>query len=733
MRLLNDGRAMLVGSQGMNIVHPESLFNPQPAPPLVITKMSINDSVNLSVQSLAAGEPLKLTYHQNVLEFEFAAVDPGAGHLIKYFYRLEGLEDSWVHPMERRFVRYTGLSPGDYVFRVKAASMRGYWPEQEIALAVSIAPPWWRTWWAYAIYGILLVGFVSAAYRLRVRQLNLMHQAEHMAEMDRLKSRFFANISHEFRTPLTLILGPIQKWRDRISPDLQVGVKKSQPNTREGFQPLTNTDELHKDLEMADRNAHRLLRLINQLLDLSRLEAGAMELRTSRMNIVPLVKGIAYSFESSAGMRGVALKVDVEEEEIELYCDREMVEKILSNLLSNAFKFTPAGGKVTLHIPHPTSHIRHHVSISVTDTGIGIPPEQLDRVFDRFYQVDASQPREQEGSGIGLALVKELVELHHGTIQVQSERGRGTTFTVHLPLGRSHLKDDEVVEVPVTVEPIMREEEGTVADEAVGGASEARESGKAKGEKPIVLIVEDHADVRAYIKNYLVSAYQVTEARDGAEGIDKALETVPDLIISDVMMPRKDGYEVCRTLKLDQKTSHIPIILLTARAASESTIEGLETGADDYLIKPFEPKELLARVKNLIDLRRKLRERFRASVPLKPGEVAVTSMDDAFLQKVKSVVETHIGDEGFGVENLGNEVSMSRSQVHRKLTALTGMSASDFIRYLRLHRAMDLLKQNAATVAEIAYSVGFNSPAHFTKCFRDQFGMTPTEARRPEG
>jgi YesN/AraC family two-component response regulator len=231
----------------------------------------------------------------------------------------------------------------------------------------------------------------------------------------------------------------------------------------------------------------------------------------------------------------------------------------------------------------------------------------------------------------------------------------------------------------------------------------------------------------------LTSAYQVTEARDGAEGIDKALETVPDLIISDVMMPKKDGYEVCRTLKLDQKTSHIPIILLTARAASESKIEGLETGADDYLIKPFEPKELLARVKNLIDLRRKLRERFRASVPLKPGEVAVTSMDDAFLQKAKAVVETHIGDEGFGVENLGNEVGMSRSQVHRKLIALTGMSASDFIRYLRLHRARDLLKQNAATVAEIAYSVGFNSPAHFTKCFRDQFGMTPTEARRPEG
>jgi signal transduction histidine kinase/DNA-binding response OmpR family regulator len=559
-------------------------------------------------------------------------------------------------------------------------------------------------------------------------------EREHLAEVDRLKSRFFANISHEFRTPLTLILGPIRKWRDQISPDLQVGVDKSPPNPREGFQPLTNTGELHNDLSMAERNANRLLRLINQLLDLSKLEAGAMKLRANRMNIVPLVKGIAYSFETSAGMRNIELTVTVDAEEIEVYCDKDMVEKIMSNLLSNAFKFTPEGGRVDVAVWKdafkPDKPQTKASFIKVSDTGIGIPPDQLDKVFDRFYQVDASQTREHEGSGIGLALVKDLVDLHHGTIQVQSQVGRGTTFTVQLPLGRSHLKDDEIVEsTPESSSlqiPLERDEAIPQMDQIASSLGRTPRN----DDLPIILIVEDNADVRAYIKSYLVPAYQVTEARDGEEGIQKAQETIPDLIISDVMMPKKDGYEVCRTLKLDEKTSHIPIILLTAKAASENKIEGLEIGADDYLIKPFEPRELLARIKNLIDLRRKLRERFSISVPLKPGEIAVSSIDDVFLKKVAAAVERRMGDENFSVEELGQEVGMSRSQLHRKLSALTNQSPSDFIRYMRLHRAMALLQGNAGTVAEIAYSVGYGDPSHFSRRFHEVFGVPPGEVRK---
>jgi signal transduction histidine kinase/ligand-binding sensor domain-containing protein/DNA-binding response OmpR family regulator len=744
MHLLKDGRVMLVGYQGMNIVHPDSLFTPQPAPPLVITRMSVNDSFNVPVQRLPAALPLQLTYDQNTLEIEFAAIEPS--QLIGYYYRLEGLEDVWVHPENRRFVRYPGLSPGEYVLRIKAVSIRSYWPEQQIAIALSISPPWWRTKPAYALYGILLIGLLSAAYRVRVRQLSLRQRAEHMAEVDRLKSRFFANISHEFRTPLTLILGPIQKWKERFlreHPESANGLIQT-PAT-ESLSHTSDAGELQRDLSMVERNAHRLLRLINQLLDLSKLEAGAMNLRASRLNIVPLVRGIAYSFESSAGLRHISLDVVVGQEEIEVYGDRDMLEQIISNLVSNAFKFTPEGGSVTVSVglapkapgknQGTGSHRgpgRESVEITVADTGAGIPPEQLDRIFDRFYQVDASQTREHEGSGIGLALVKELVELHHGTIEIRSRVGNGTVCTVRLPLGRGHLKDEEIAEGVAGAQPATREGATVIADENI-------ESVQGKGEYPmtgdqhsIILVIEDNVDVRAHIRSVLVPPYHVLEARDGAEGIEKAQEAIPDLIISDVMMPKKDGYEVCRTLKLDEKTSHIPIILLTAKAASENRIEGLETGADDYLTKPFEPKELMARIKNLINLRRKLRERFSARQVLKPGEVTVSSIDDQFLQRLKNVVEAHIAEEAFGVDELAREAGMSRSQIHRKLTALTGMSAGDFVRYLRLHRAMDLLRQNAATVAEIAYMVGFSTPAHFTKCFHELFGVTPSEIRRAE-
>jgi signal transduction histidine kinase/ligand-binding sensor domain-containing protein/DNA-binding response OmpR family regulator len=714
METLDDGRVLLAGSKGLNILNPDSIEFHRAPPPLLITRMAINDE-QVPIPALVNGIGLlHLSHIQNVLEFEFADNDIDAPHLVQYQYQLEGIDGGWVKPKDRRYVRYPSLPPGDYVFKVRAATSGGEWPDQEIALAVSIAPPWWRTTWAYAAYILLIVGLVFAGYRVRLRQVHLQQEVEmehfereHLEEVDRLKSRFFANISHEFRTPLTLILGPIRNWRENAHDEKEA-----------------------RDFGMAERNALRLLGLINQLLDLSKLEAGAMKLRTSRMNIVPLVKGIVYSFESSAGMRGVTLAVEVEQEEIEIYCDKEMLEKILNNLLSNAFKFTPAGGKVTVQIAHLTSPIPHHVSLSVADTGIGIPANQLDKVFDRFYQVDASQTREHEGSGLGLALVKELVELHHGTIQVQSEVGRGATFTVRFPLGRSHLKDDEIVDVSVSAKSTPHGVHVADADKPVGEAREETESEKPNGEKPIVLIVEDNADVRGYIKDYLVPAYHVKEARDGAEGIETALEVIPDLIISDVMMPKKDGYEVCKILKRDEKTSHIPIILLTAKAAIENKIEGLEIGADDYLIKPFEPKELLARVKNLIDLRRKLRERFKASVPLKPGEVAVTSMDDAFLRKVMTAVEQHIGDESFSVEELCNEVGMSRVQLHRKLTALTNQTGSEFIRYMRLHRAMELLQKNAGTVSEIAYMVGFGKPSNLAKWFQEQFGILPSEVRK---
>jgi DNA-binding response OmpR family regulator len=366
------------------------------------------------------------------------------------------------------------------------------------------------------------------------------------------------------------------------------------------------------------------------------------------------------------------------------------------------------------------------VEIIVRDTGIGIPEGELPHIFDRFYQVDGSQTREQEGTGIGLALTKELVELHNGTITVRSAVGKGTEFLVRFPTGSAHLRADEIK----VAQPVIGER-ALAPLESPGHAPSGNAGVQTPdGTHPIVLVVEDNIDVRAYIRQYLVQSYQVLEAQDGREGVEKATEAIPDLIISDVMMPKMDGYELCRTLKLDEKTSHVPIILLTAKAGQENKIEGLETGADDYITKPFDAKELLVRVKNLIDLRRKLRERFSVGQVLKPGEIAVTSIDDAFLKKVMGIVEARLGEEGFSVEDLALEAGMSRSQLHRKMTALTGQSPSEFVRYMRLHRAMALLKKNAGTVSEIAYTVGFSGVSYFTKCFREQFGLLPSDVKQ---
>jgi signal transduction histidine kinase/ligand-binding sensor domain-containing protein/DNA-binding response OmpR family regulator len=726
---LPDGRVLLTGYAGLNIVNPDSLDPHRPPPPLVLTRMSINDAPVIPPILTHGSGATQLSYSQSVLEFEFAAMDIDAPQLVEYAYQLKGVERDWVKPRARRYVRYPGLAPGDYLFRVRARSSRNEWPEQEIELSISIAPPWWKSNITYAGYAILFLCFLYTGHRFRLRQFQLRQQveikgllAEHLAEVDRVKSRFFANISHEFRTPLTLILGPLEILRSKV----------------------VDKQTAHSLVTM-ERNAKQLLRLVNQLLDLSRLDAGAMRLHASKANIIPVVKGITYSFESSAGLRGIELHVSAEPDEIHVYFDKEKVEKIFANLIANAFKFTREGGAVSITVRvasllslqnserrteparHPSGGEGEVVEISVRDTGIGIPAEELTHVFDRFYQVDNSQTREYEGSGIGLALVKELVGLHHGEILVESVVGEGSKFTVRLPLGRNHLKDEEI-----EARPQIR-----VAAEGIGTGlerykNEEEHPGRANDQvvhdqKPIVLLVEDNPDVSGYIKQYLPE-YRVLQARDGIEGTGKAQEAIPDLIISDIMMPKRDGYELCRILKHDEKTSHIPIILLTARATSEDRLEGLETGADDYLVKPFQPKELVARVKNLIEIRRILQKRFR--VPLKPGEVSVASMEDAFLKKLADTVEKHLGEEQFSVEFLAGELNMSRMQLHRKVKALTNHSASGFIRYMRLHRAMDLLMSNAGSVSEIAYRVGFSDPSHFAKRFQDLFGTPPSEVRK---
>ncbi|MBV6506060.1 MAG: Sensor histidine kinase RcsC [Syntrophorhabdaceae bacterium] len=730
---------MFLGSpnSGFTMFHPDSIKDNPYIPPVLISafkRYNTADATGIAIEEkgISAKKEIKVSYKNNVLNFEFAVLSYRNTLKNQYAYKLTGFNDNWIQLGTKRDITFTNLDPGEYTLRVKGSNNDGVWNEEGTSLKITITPPWWQTRWAYAFYVLLFMLSLYGWRRFDLNRIKLRNelqmksfQAQKLQELDHMKSRFFANISHEFRTPLTLILGPVE----------QMCAGEFRGNLQEAY-------------DMIMRNGRRLLRLINQLLDLARLEAGRMSLQARPENIVSFLKGLVLSFASAAERKRIKLSISAEKESLVVYFDRDKLEKIVSNLLSNALKFTPENGKVTVEVRRGDGRgeklfapTHEGVEISVTDTGTGIPEDQLDKIFDRFYQVDASQTREHEGTGIGLALTKELVELHHGEIRVQSEDGCGTTFIVRLPLGKEHLKPEEVIseQLAVSSDQFSASRSESFDDQATSGQKPAisdelkrRESSDSSGEsvtsdEAIILVVEDNRDVCTYIRQYLEPAFKVIEAHDGIEGATRAFEVIPDLIISDVMMPKRDGNELCRILKTDEKTSHVPVIMLTAKADSESKVHGLEIGADDYLIKPFDSKELLARVHNLIRLRQQLRERFSREVVLKPQDIAITPMDEVFLNKVKAAVEKHLGDEDFEVEALGHEVGMSRSQIHRKLKALTDQSASQFIRSLRLQRAVELLKQNAGTVAEIAYQVGFGSQAYFTKCFHEQFGCTPKE------
>jgi signal transduction histidine kinase/AraC-like DNA-binding protein len=569
------------------------------------------------------------------------------------------------------------------------------------------------------VFGILYY-FVSTITKLNAdienKNLALNEQSEKLKEMDQIKSRFFANISHEFRTPLTLILGLVNK---------QIADPQSPPD--------------QKDSATMKRNAHRLLELINQLLDLSKLESGELKLQAAKDDLLLFSKKLVSQFESMAAgkdikltFNGCKVEGDVSGQPIELYFDHEKILKVLTNLLSNSVKFTPEGGEIAVEV----EAINNNAVIRVINSGDEIPADKLPRIFDRFFQVDAASNRKYEGTGIGLALVKELVEMHHGEVSVESKMKK-TTFSVKLPINSGYLSEDEIVEGRLENEDKDLEMEVGSQKSQVGKMMEdgsfkkERSGNEIKGDRGLeVLIVEDNNDLCSFIRNILNQDYKVIEAVDGIDGFEQAEAAIPDLIVSDVMMPRMDGYDLCKRLKTNEKTNHIPVILLTAKAARENKLEGLETGADDYLVKPFDEEELKVRIKNLISIRKKLQLKFQGEISLKPKEIKAPSVQQKFLEELKEIIEENIGNEQFGMEDLEKGIGMSRSQIHRKLKALTDQSATTFIRNYRLYRAADLLKQDAGNITEIAYQVGFNSQTYFSSCFHELFGCSPSEFKQ---
>ena len=653
---------------------------------------------------------------------------------------LDGYDDSWSPFTKETQKDYTNLDAGNYTFRVRAKNIYNTL-SQEDTFPFTILPPWYQTWWANVFYVLALLSLMFLVVRWRSRKLvrekenleGIIHQrtreiedkssqleiqAEQLKELDRMKSRFFANISHEFRTPLTLIMGPLE-------------------------QMLNGEPESHKEetVQMALRNSHRLLALINQLLDLSRLESGGMPLQASKLDIIPFLKGLTGSFHSLIQQKKLTLTFQTHQNELILWFDTVKLEKIIVNLIANAIKFTPAGGTITVtartHRDKPEQYPDGYLQLSVADTGIGILPHQLPFIFDRFYQAgqDSENLHKNKGSGIGLALVKELVTLHGGEIKVASSIGEnqnsGTTFTLQIPLGNKHLKTGDIIkdEIPYPdfqSAKLLKEELSFQNNpEETNGISNKKRINEAENKKNLILVVDDNADVRKFIRGPLESQYTVIEAEDGEAGIKTALKVIPDLIISDVMMPLKDGYQLCDALKKDIKTSHIPIILLTAKASEGSIVEGLETGADDYITKPFNTKILLTRIKNLINLRHNLQETIQRDMLLQPTEIAVSSMDREFMTQLMTLLEKHTPDSDFGVDQLAERLYMSRATLNRKIKALTGEPTNQFIQSYRLKRAAQLLKANFGNITEVAFEVGFSSSNYFTRCFKDKYHQPP--------
>ncbi len=739
-----DGEMFFSTDNGLLAFYPDSIKDNSIIPPVVITDFKIfNEAVLIGGKSplqtsISSATEINLPYDQNFLSFEFAALSYLNPEKNQYKYKMEGLDPAWIEAGARRRTDYPDLKPGDYIFKVIGSNNNGIWNKEGVSLKIIVYPPWWATYYAYVGYAFLVIILFFGYVRWRTWQIEgekdklekqvrqRTHQIEEhqeeiesqkelleernrkILEMDEMKTKFFNNVSHEFRTPLTLIQGPVE--------DLMTNAR-------------LNKKEHHK-LQMISRNADRLLNLVNQLLNIAKLDSGNMKMNLTEGDIMESLRIITGSFLSLAETGGILFNRSIPRDSRKTWFDPGILEKIIVNILSNAFKYTPEGGEIAFKaqwIKAKTNGSPDMIEFSVSDQGPGIPENLTDKIFTRFYQVEGKSHHFTVGTGIGLSLVHDLVNLIHGEIMVESEIDKGSTFIVRFPLGKKHLSKSEFVisEEKEKIQRIVSEPEETIHQ--TSGSSEKVNLYAKKKELPIVLIVEDNGEIRSHIAENLKNEYQLFEAVNGSAGLKKAREIIPDLVITDLIMPLMDGVEMCSQIKNDERTSHIPIIMLTAKSSLEDKLVGLETGADDYLSKPFHMKELLTRIANLIEQRRKLRERFSREITLEPREISITSLDEIFLKRAIETVEMHLNDENFDINEFQDTMHMSHSTLFRKLYALTNQSPSGFIRNIRLKRAAQLLSAHFGNVAKISYEVGFNNPAYFSKCFKTLFGISPLD------
>ena len=725
---LTDGHLAFGGVNGMNVFNPNEVLSVGFIPNVFITDIRINN------QPLAAGNEsgvlqnnieqtkrITFTHLQDILTLEFSALDFTAPEQNKYRYQLEGIDKDWVESGTRRSATYVHLSPGTYTFKVQGSNSQGSWSDKVAELKIKVLPPWWKSWLAYLLYLALLAIGIRWYFRYITNRAKLNEQlnyekreARRMKELDNAKTQLYTNITHEFRTPLTVILGMAQQIADH-------------PDTH-----------LEKGTDMILRNGRSLLKLVNEMLDLSKLESGKMTLQPIKGDLIVFLRYIVEAFHSLAENQNKQFHFLSELESYHTEYDTEKIRQIISNLLSNALKFTPEKGNIYISINVRESSAKnnnHSFLIKIMDTGIGIPEDKLPFIFDRFYQLNNSNTRAAEGTGIGLSLTLELVKLMKGTISVKSPpmgATKGTEFTVELPLEKLPITDE------IMASPYLNEKESDKYKE-IYPESRSHEQTVGKDEEPLILLVEDNADVVAYTA-FCLPDYRLAVASDGMEGFDLAVEMIPDLIITDIMMPRMDGFELLKKLRSDQNTCHIPIIMLTAKTDMESKMEGISRGADAYLEKPFNNEELRIRIKKLLELRKSLQQFYLAKSGLsnipasasgtiknEQSIAATPQAEDKFVFKIREIVEAHISDTGFNIELLCKEVFMSHSNLHRKLDALTGCSPNKFIRIIRLKKAKELLKNKVTSISSIALDCGFSDPSYFARVFKQEFDVTPNE------
>ncbi|WP_299780707.1 two-component regulator propeller domain-containing protein [uncultured Formosa sp.] len=716
-----DGRILAGGINGFNIFQPSDIIisSSEKLYPR-ISGLKINneyvktgDRINKKFvlsETISDTKRLVLDYKQTNLSFDFLALHFKNQEQVKYAYKMEGLDDKFIQAGTNRLVNYSNLQPGDYTFMVKA-TVDGDWDSAPVtSMDIRLNSPPWKTWTAYIIYTIVFL--VSLWYLNKYFTNRIKEEKEH--EFDQMKLEFFINVSHEFRTPLTLILNPLDKLMDGYN----------------------DTEVVKSSAKSIQRSARRLLYLVNQLLDYRKMEVGMAPLQLQKGDIIKFSNDIFALFKGLAIKKNIGYTFTSTTDQLFSFFDFDKIEKILTNLISNAIKFTNNGGEIVVSINKVSEkknsstflghskRLTNYIEIIVEDTGIGLDKEQLKRLFSRFYNVDVNKT----GTGIGLNFCKGLVELHGGEIFVESEYGVGSKFVVRIPYNKKAetsvvevVKDEFLINSMKSVEydMLISEDSQEIVDQ--GPVDELKDKNK-------ILIVEDNKELREHLKNELRNRYEIIEAVNGEEGLKKVHKHYPDLIVSDVMMPKMDGFELCKQIKSEFETCHIPIILLTARALEEDRIEGYKTGADGYLGKPFNMRVLKARISNLLETKRVLREKFSklgAVIPSK--EVTNNSIDEAFLEKTTKIILDNISDSDFKLEHLLKEVGIGRSQFYRKIQNITGQNPSNFIRTIRLKYASELLLKDVNTIKEVTHMSGFNSAAYFGKTFKELYNMTPSE------